>query len=513
MVWWRMDDILNQLSGGLEVPLYPPPVSGLPTIRRPLNHRLIVPVLLAGGNGTRLWPLSQPDVPKQFLPLLGAATMLQETVLRVKADDGVGLFTAPLIVGHERHRAVIESQLEMAGIDEFTLLLEPHSRNTAPAIAAAACYAEQHYPGAHMLVLPSDHRITLKDEFEKAIRNALRAAAMGRLVLFGISPASPSSAYGYIKAGLSLGASDHAREVEAFIEKPLACLARKLVEQGGHFWNAGIFLLPVGDFLHELSIHAADIFHSVKSAFRKGRRSGNITALEPDAYASCHGISIDVALMERTRRTAFVMADFGWADVGSWGSLHDHAQKDEQGNTAIGPVLVKESTDSYVRSEGPVISVLGASGMVVVGTPEGVLVASRQHLAYIKDAVGEAGCLPRNAVSGNITVRPWGHYTVLDEGAGYKVKKLVVDPGGVLSLQKHNFRSEAWVVVSGRAHTVLGECERVLDPAQTLLIECGVAHRLENRQQEPLIVIETQLGTRLCEDDIIRFEDIYGRIQ
>jgi mannose-1-phosphate guanylyltransferase/mannose-6-phosphate isomerase len=473
---------------------------------------LITPVLLAGGQGTRLWPLSRSSFPKQLLPFKAACSLLQETAKRVQKCPDNGLFTAPIVVADVQHRFIIEDQLRDAGIDEAHIILEPHARNTAPALTVAALLARKHFPGSHLLVLPADHVITSTQQFIDAVKRALRASVMGRLVLFGIAPTLPSPAYGYIKSGQPLWNLESIHDVHGFTEKPDAATAQRYLAQGSYLWNAGVFLLPVTELLDELRHHAGSVFAAASQAFTSCTQEGNCILLGNEAYAACTAISIDNALMEHTQQSAVVPVEFEWLDVGSWSSLYESSVKDDNGNAVVGTALITDCARSYVRSEGPLLAVIGMTDMVIISTSDAVLVAPAGRDQDIKHMVARLRNAGHRAADTSSTVhRPWGTYTVIDEGDSFKVKRLNIRPGAALSLQLHRFRSENWVVVSGTALVTREQESLTLNCGGTVFIPAGAMHRLENPLQTPLIIIETQLGSRICEDDIIRFDDKYGR--
>ncbi|SDD11127.1 mannose-1-phosphate guanylyltransferase/mannose-6-phosphate isomerase [Aquimonas voraii] len=464
----------------------------------------ILPVILSGGSGTRLWPLSRESYPKQFLPLTGEDSLLQATWKRVAA-----LTTCrPIVVGNVDHRFMIAEQLREAGVTPASILLEPVGRNTAPAIAVAALEATFIGEDALLLVLPSDHLIQQVEAFHAAVRAATAAAEAGQLVTFGVVPTSPETGYGYIKATEGSGA----RAVERFVEKPDLATAQGYVASGQYFWNSGMFLIRASRYLEELERLAPDMLAACRDALTKARRDEDFVRLDAEAFAGCPADSIDYAVMEHTPHAAVVPLDAGWSDVGSWGALWEVSPKDAQGNAHRGDVIAIDCRNTYAHGQR-LITLIGLEDVVVVETDDALLVGRRDQLQKVKDLVGTLKSDGRShAVWHRKVYRPWGAYDSIDSGERFQVKRITVKPGGSLSLQMHHHRAEHWIVVSGTARVTRGEEVLLLTENQSTYIPLGVVHRLENPGKLPLEMIEVQSGSYLGEDDIVRFEDVYGRM-
>lgn len=471
----------------------------------------ISPVLLCGGSGTRLWPLSRADMPKQLQALAHEETMLQATALRVKATSGGVTYRAPLVVAGEAHRFLVSEQLLHVHIQPEIVILEPQGRNTAPAVALAALWhAQRGAPDALMLVMPSDHLIGNESAFRDAVAKAAPVAAAGRLVTFGITPSEPATGYGYIEA--EPGAEGVARVVRRFVEKPDAATAARYVA-AGLFWNAGIFLLRASDFLDALSMHAPDVLAGARAAVEGAEQEGLFLRPEQAAFAAVPSISIDYAVMERAANVSVVPVDMGWSDVGSWDALWRVTAPDADGNVVRGAGALVACRDSLVRNDGgPFIAALGLENMIVVATGDAVLIAPRNRAEDIRKVVDriEAEGLELTRTSHEAR-RPWGSYRSLGRGEGWQVKRIAVKPGGRLSLQKHAQRAETWVVATGVAHVTVDGDERRLLPGESVHIPVGAVHRLENPGPDPLELVEVQHGRLLVEEDIVRLADVYGR--
>jgi mannose-1-phosphate guanylyltransferase/mannose-6-phosphate isomerase len=469
---------------------------------------LIYPVILSGGAGTRLWPMSRALYPKQLLPLVSERSMLQETALRV---TGPG-FADPLVICNEEHRFIVAQQLRDIGITPTTIILEPAGRNTAPAAAVAAHILSALDPGAIMALLPSDHEVRDVKAFHSAINLAAQAAAAGRLVTFGIQPAAPETGYGYIRSGAAIAGQKGVWEVERFVEKPDRATAESYLAQGGYSWNSGIFALPVGLYLKELERLEPAMVASTRIALAEAKRDLDFLRLDAQAFARSPSKSIDYAVMEHTKLAALVPVDMGWNDVGSWSALWDVSAKDGEGNFIHGDVLAVDVTNSYLRGDGKLVAVVGLDGVVVVGTDDAILVAAKdkvQEVRQIVDALKAAG--RSEHLTPSRVYRPWGFYQSIDAGDRFQVKHICVNPGAALSLQMHHHRAEHWVVVAGTARVTRGDETVLLHENQSTYIPLGVVHRLENPGKVPLSLIEVQSGTYLGEDDIVRFDDTYGR--
>jgi len=469
---------------------------------------MIVPVILSGGTGSRLWPLSRQSYPKQLLALAGEQTLLQSAVSR--ASDPA-LFGRPMVIANAEHRFVIAEQLRAIGAGKARIVLEPVGRNTAPAVAAAAVLAAADDPDAVILVMPSDHVIADEAGFHAAIETALAAAEAGSLVLFGVRPTRPETGYGYIRPGEPLGPSGAVRRVAAFVEKPDAATAERYVGDGC-LWNSGIFLLPAAGVLEALSRHAPEIREAAERAVAAATPDLDFFRLGEEAFASAPSISIDRAVMERTDKAAVLPVDFAWSDAGTWTGLWELARHDKNGNVAIGEALTFDTTGSYVRSEGPLVTTLGVADLVVVATSDAVLVAAKgadQRVSEIVETLKRNGT--EAATQSPWVHRPWGYYQSVHSGDRFQVKRITVNPGSRLSLQRHKHRAEHWVVVNGTAIVTRNEEELVVRENESVFLPQGCLHRLENRTDAPLNLIEVQSGSYLGEDDIERIEDDFAR--
>jgi mannose-1-phosphate guanylyltransferase/mannose-6-phosphate isomerase len=467
----------------------------------------IHPMILSGGAGTRLWPLSRASYPKQLLKLSSQRTMLQDTVARGLIDVG---FAAPLLVCNEDHRFLVDDQLQQIGIKPQAILLEPKARNTGPAIAAAALWLLARDPDALMLVQPSDHVIASPADFHRGVMRGLAAAQEGRLVTFGIKPAHPDTGYGYIQSGEAL--SDGVFGVDRFVEKPDRETAQRFVDSGAFFWNSGIFLLSARAYLGELSRINPVMLEACERAVRDGQEDLAFFRLSAEPFGEAPSLSIDHAVMEHTSRAAVVPVDMAWSDVGSWPALRDIATADSDGNVLQGDVLAERMTNSYVRSEGRLVAAVGLDNVVVVATDDAVLVADADSAAEVSGIVAKLRGQNRSESQQHVTChRPWGHYRSVDAGDRFQVKRITVKPGAKLSLQKHYHRAEHWVVVHGTAMVQRGEERMLVRENESVYIPIGTEHRLENPGKLPLQLIEVQSGPYLGEDDIVRVSDSYGR--
>ncbi|MES1945485.1 mannose-1-phosphate guanylyltransferase/mannose-6-phosphate isomerase [Salinisphaera sp. PC39] len=467
---------------------------------------MLVPVLLAGGSGTRLWPLSREARPKQFLAVTDGESLLQGAIERATRIEGVG---DPLVVGREAHRFMIAEHMRRAGVDG-RVILEPAARNTAPAVAVAALEALARDDDAMLLVLPSDHVIGDAGRFATAVAAGREAAAQGLLVTFGVEPTRPETGYGYIRAGAPV-AGDTCR-IEAFVEKPDEATARSYLDAGGYYWNSGMFLFPAGAYLAALATHAPDILEAARAAHEGATRDADFLRLDAEAFAACRSESIDYAVMEKTRDAAVVPLSATWSDLGSWSALAEVLPADADGNVARGDVLLEDTRDSVVYSDGRLIATLGVRDQVIVETTDAVLVADRGREQEIKTLVRRLEAAGRSEASEHRKVyRPWGSYESIASGDRFQVKRIIVSPGGRLSLQMHHHRAEHWVVVQGTAKVTRGDEEMLLTEDQSTYIPLGTTHRLENPGNIDLILIEVQSGGYLGEDDIVRLDDVYGR--
>jgi mannose-1-phosphate guanylyltransferase/mannose-6-phosphate isomerase len=468
----------------------------------------IYPVILSGGVGSRLWPLSRSLFPKQLLPLAGERSLIQQTALRA---SGVP-FERPIIVCNVEHRFLIAEQMREAGIEPLTILLEPAGRNTAPAAAVAALTVAELEPDGILLLMAADHVIADDAAFSRAVNAAATAAARDDLVTFGIEPRSPETGYGYIQCGAPLAGSEQVRSVARFVEKPDRATAQSYLQAGGYLWNSGMFAFKASAFLAELARLEPQILEQCRAAVSQGRKDLDFFRLAAEPFAACRSISIDYAVMERTSRAAVVPVEMGWSDIGSWESLWDSSVKDTGGNVLHGDVLHEGCASSYLRSDGPLVAAVGVEDLVVVATVDAVLVSRKNASQDVKKIVERLEKSGRDLhVTHRKVFRPWGAYESIDNGERFQVKRITVNPGAKLSLQMHHKRAEHWIVVSGTAQVTCDDKVFALKENQSTYIPLGAKHRLENTGSEPLQLIEVQSGGYLGEDDIVRFEDSYGR--
>ncbi|HEY3730463.1 MAG TPA: mannose-1-phosphate guanylyltransferase/mannose-6-phosphate isomerase [Steroidobacteraceae bacterium] len=467
---------------------------------------MLAPVILSGGAGTRLWPLSRELHPKQLLALIGENTMLQDTVRRLAGLE----VEAPMVVCNEAHRFLVAEQLRTIECRPRAIVLEPVGRNTAPAIALAAHATLAQVEGDPLLlVLPADHVIGDVAEFHRAIEIAGVAARDGALVTFGVVPTAAEVGYGYIRRGAAAGASYRIAE---FVEKPDLTRAQTYVASGEHYWNSGMFLFRARRYLEELERFAPDIAAVCANSFAGAVRDLDFTRINPESFRTCRSESIDYAVMEKTADAIVVPLAAGWSDVGNWTSLHAACDQDAQGNALFGDVMVEDTHDSYVYSASRLVATVGLRNHVVVETKDAVLVAPKDRAQDVKKLVARLKAHGRYEHSLHRQVfRPWGSYDSIDVGERFQVKRLIVHPGGVMSRQMHHHRAEHWVVVSGTAKITRGEETYLLEENESTFIPIGVQHRIENPGRIPLHIIEVQSGGYLGEDDIVRYEDLYGR--
>ena len=469
------------------------------------NSPLILPVILSGGTGTRLWPLSRESYPKQFWPLASDKTMLSETAAR---GSGAG-FLPPMVVCNEAHRFLVAEQLRDKGA---SIVLEPVGRNSAPAIAAAALLAEETAPGAVLWFMAADSAIGDVAALQAALAKAAAAAKAGAIVTFGMQPTAPETGYGYIETGEALPGSADVKRIARFVEKPDAARAAEFLKTGRHLWNSGMFVATATTMLAEMEAHAPEVLKGVRAAVAGATRDGDFIRLEAAAFTATPSISIDYAVMERTQKSAVVPASIGWSDIGSWAALWDIQPKDAAGNATHGPVALVDTKNCYVRSEGILTGVIGLEDVVVVVTDDAVLAMHRDHAQDVKKLVDQLKARgAKEATEHRRAYRPWGHYEGLIMGDRFQVKKIEVRPGAKLSLQKHFHRAEHWVVVSGTAIVQRDGEEIMLRENESVYLPLGCIHRMENPGKIPLTLIEVQSGSYLGEDDIVRFEDTYGR--
>lgn len=460
----------------------------------------VIPVILSGGAGTRLWPLSRELRPKQLLPLTSDESLLQETARRVPGR--------PIVVCNREHRFIVAEQLREIGVEPRGIVIEPVGRNTAPAVAVAALVAQSD-PDSLLLVMPSDHQIKDTDAFRAAVDKAVPLARAGMLVTFGIQPTEANTGYGYIRCGAAV---DGGFRVDSFVEKPDLTTAEQYLASGDYLWNGGIFLFSARVYLEELERRLPDMVDQCRKALDDGASDLFFFRLADDPFAAIAGQSIDYAVMEHTAKAAVVPVNMGWSDIGSWSALWQESPQDGDGNVLLGDVQATGTRNSYVRSEGRLVTTIGVQNLVVVATDDAVLVADKRHDQDVKLVVERLKAEGRSeGRQGTRSWRPWGWFQTIDEGSRFRVKHIQVDPGAKLSLQKHWHRSEHWIVVTGTALVTCGDQTFVLRENESTFIPAGTPHRLENPGKLPLRMIEVQSGEYVGEDDIVRLEDVYGR--
>ncbi len=470
---------------------------------------MIHPVILCGGSGTRLWPLSRKSYPKQFLDLTGSGfSMLQQTLQRLQ---GLQDLSAPIVVCNQDNRFLVAQQLHELGIEDGCILLEPVAKNTAPAVACAAVKALQADPDATLLVLPADHLVGDVPALTLAINAAIESAEAGHLVTFGVAPKHPETGYGYIKKGDSL-AGTQANRIAEFKEKPDLATAKQYLASGDYSWNSGMFVFKARRYADELGKFAPEILENSRLAVESARVDLDFVCLDESSFSQCPEDSIDYAVMERTQDSAVVELDAAWSDIGSWSSLWDEMDKDTDGNRAQGDVTMLDTKDSFVHSESRLVTTLGVSDTVVVETADAILVADKSKVQNVKDVVSALKAQGRDeSTTHKVVYRPWGSYETICLSERFQVKKIVVNPGQKLSLQMHHHRAEHWIVVQGTAEVTCEDKVFALCEDQSTYIPLGHKHRLENPGKIPLELIEVQSGSYLGEDDIVRFDDVYGR--
>lgn len=477
-----------------------------------IKESCIFPIVLSGGSGTRLWPLSRASYPKQLIPLFSENSLLQDTILRMIGKE----FAGPLIICNEAQRFVVAEQMRAAGIDPYRIMVEPIGRNTAPAITMAALYLAKENPDSLMLVLPSDHIIKNEKKFKEILISSVELALNEFLVLFGIVPDRPETGYGYIKAGnyIHIGSNRCGQQVEAFFEKPDKTRAQFYFEQDGYYWNSGIFLFTANAYLQELSKINPEMLNNCKLALENGREERDFVWIDKLIFQTLPNISIDYQIMEKTDKAVVVPADIGWSDLGAWSALWAESDKNECSNVLIGDVVSLNVNNSYLRSEGPLTAVVGVENIVVVATDDAILVVDKNKTDQIKDLIEILKLQDRKEASESLTIhRPWGSYRTIESGHSFNIKQLTIHPGAKISLQKHLHRSEHWIIMQGTAKIIRDNEEFLLYEKQSTYIPMGVVHRLENPGHISLQLIEVQLGSYFGEDDIIRLEDQYGRIK
>ncbi|WP_426700852.1 mannose-1-phosphate guanylyltransferase/mannose-6-phosphate isomerase [Rhodanobacter sp. Col0626] len=469
---------------------------------------MLIPLILSGGSGTRLWPVSRRNLPKQFLELAGKGTLFQQTIARTRQLPDV---VAPIVVASEDHRFLAADQLLEAGVEDATIVLEPLARNTAPAIALGALQALERHADALLLVLPADHLIGDTEAFVDAVKLATPLAEQGWLVTFGIRPDRPETGFGYIRRAEAI--DDHGFRVEQFVEKPDLATAGTYLADGGYDWNSGMFLFKASRYLEELATHAPTMLAAVREAHAKASADLDFVRIDHDAFAQVPDDSIDYAVMEKTQRAAVIPVSCAWSDIGSWSALWLTGDKDADGNLCEGDTMAVDTRNSLLRShDRHLVATVGVDDLIVVTTPDATLVAHRDAAQDVKKIVEQLKAAGRSEHSLHRVVhRPWGNYDSLESGERFQVKRIQVKPGASLSLQKHHHRAEHWIVVSGTAEVTCDDKVFLLGENQSTYIPLGSKHRLRNPGKVPLELIEVQSGSYLGEDDIVRYDDVYGR--
>ncbi|MDM8563043.1 mannose-1-phosphate guanylyltransferase/mannose-6-phosphate isomerase [Candidatus Marithioploca araucensis] len=468
---------------------------------------MLTPVILSGGVGSRLWPLSRESYPKQLLALVDHQTLLQNTVKRL---EGLANQSAPLMVCNENHRFLVAEQLRNIGVSAAHIILEPIGRNTAPAVAVAALTALSRDSDAILLVLPADHLIAKTSLFREAVTAGVPLASANNLVTFGIVPNRPETGYGYINATDVI--EDNALSVKRFVEKPDLDTAQQYINSGEYYWNSGMFLFKASQYIKELETYAPDIVNSCRQAIDNAKKDKDFLRLDADAFKASPSDSIDYAVMEKTHSAVMIPLDAGWNDIGAWSSLWEVSEQDSEGNVILGDVLTENVHDSYLRAEHRLLAAIGVENLTIIETADAVLVAHKDHVQEVKKIVSRLKADERcEAELHRKVYRPWGSYEGIDAETRFQVKRITVNPGASLSLQKHYHRSEHWIVVKGTAQVTKGDETFIITENQSTYIPLGIKHRLENPGKLPLEIIEVQSGSYLGEDDIVRYEDAYGR--
>lgn len=477
-------------------------------LTRGMLFDMLIPLILSGGSGTRLWPVSRKNLPKQFLELAGKGTLFQQTIARTQQLPEVA---APIVVASEDHRFLAADQLLEAGIEDATIVLEPLARNTAPAIALGALQALQRDADAMLLVLPADHLIGDTAAFVDAAKQAMPLAAQGWLVTFGIRPDRPETGFGYIRRAEAI--DGHGFRVEQFVEKPDLTTAESYLADGGYDWNSGMFLFKAARYLEELAAHAPDMLATVRQAHTNATADLDFVRIDRESFARVPDDSIDYAVMEKTRRAAVVPVSCAWSDIGSWSALWLTGGRDADGNLREGDTMAVDTRNCLLRShERHLVATVGVDDLIVVTTPDATLVAHRDAAQDVKKIVAQLKAAGRSEHAlHRVVYRPWGSYDSLEAGERFQVKRIVVKPGASLSLQKHHHRAEHWIIVSGTAEVTCDDKVFLLGENQSTYIPLGSKHRLRNPGKVPLELIEVQSGSYLGEDDIVRYDDVYGR--
>ena len=470
----------------------------------------ITPVLLGGGSGTRLWPLSREMQPKQFVQFSGEKTSFFGATLQRLTGTS---FASPIVICNNKHRFLVREEVERVRTTPRAIILEPVSRNTAMAIAVAAAYLHDCDPESTMAVLPSDHRIDDDQRFRNRIKTASKLAAQDKLVLFGVKPTEPHTGYGYIRQGVAVeGSNNDAFVASAFLEKPNRKTAKEFIATGGYFWNSGIFVMRAKTLLRELEVFAPSVLERACTALAKAEEDSGFLRLDRDSLEAAPNISIDHAVMERTSHAVLLPLNCGWSDVGSWSSVWDNSHRDERDNSVSGDALLEDTSRCCVYSDRGLVATLGIRDLVIVNTPDALLVADKNRAQDVSQIVRRLKQSNRREHAQHLrNLRPWGYFESLSAGTRFQVKLLNVKPGAKLSLQMHHHRSEHWTVVHGTAKIVIGNTERLLCENESIYIPATHWHRLENPGKVPLEVIEVQIGSYLAEDDIVRSDDIYSR--
>jgi len=478
-----------------------------------MTNSFIVPVILCGGSGSRLWPLSRESYPKQFLSIKKEEkfSLLQQTIIRISTLKNI---KKPILVCNEEHRFIVAEQMREINIEEFVIMLEPFGRNTAPAITLAALKSLELDEDPTLLVLSSDHEIKKKEQFLKVINVGLRFAEMNKLVTFGVVPRSPEVGYGYIKATKPFGPKLEGFQIESFIEKPDIKTAQKLIQDSRYTWNSGIFMFKSNEIIKEIDIFSPEILISCKNALHKSKVDLDFQRLDKASFKKCDNLSIDIAVMEKTKRGIVVPLDVGWSDVGSWEVVWETSNKDQDGNYTEGKVVLENSKNSYIKSENRLIVGIDLKNLIVIETRDAILISEKNSSQKVKHIVNH---LKKNNMPEGMThskvYRPWGHYISVVEANRWQLKLIMVKPEAKLSLQMHHHRAEHWVVVSGTAKVEVDNTLKILSENQSIYIPLGSKHRLSNPGKIPLTLIEVQSGSYVGEDDIVRFEDSYGRTE
>ncbi len=471
----------------------------------------MIPIILSGGSGTRLWPLSRELYPKQFLPLHSDKTLFQETLSRLKKLNLDDHIADPIIVCNEEHRFIVAENIKAIGYKAQNIILEPAGRNTAPAIAAAALIAMQSNDDPILMVLPADHIIENIDAFTSATKTAQELAEKGHMVTFGIKPTYAHTGYGYIEAGNPI--EENANEISQFKEKPDKATAEEFIKSGRYLWNSGMFFFKASIYLAELEKHQPDLLKHAKASVENSKNDMDFNRLNKDDFELCPNIAIDYAVMEHTENGAVVGLDANWNDIGSWDSVWEVSEKDENNNLYKGDIIAHNSKNNYIYSKEKLITTLGVENLIIIDTQDALLVADKNSVQDIKLIVNKLKQDNRSEAIHHKTVyRPWGHYTSISKGERHQTKRISVKTGAKLSLQKHHHRSEHWIVVRGTAKVTKGDETFLLSENESVYLPIGVVHALENPGKIDLEIIEVQTGTYLGEDDIIRLEDLYGRL-